>query len=80
MAEMPLPTEIAEFLVHLEKERDLSPNTLVAYTRDLREFSSWLAQTYGINGWDWNEITRTSVRGRALRGDSQESAGQRTHE
>ncbi|MFN5583406.1 tyrosine recombinase XerC [Gemmatimonas sp.] len=63
MAEMPLPTEIAEFLVHLEKERDLSPNTLVAYTRDLREFSSWLAQTYGINGWDWNEITRTSVRG-----------------
>ncbi|WP_409895415.1 tyrosine recombinase XerC [Gemmatimonas sp.] len=60
---MPLPTEIAEFLVHLEKERDLSPNTLVAYTRDLREFSSWLAQTYGINGWDWNEITRTSVRG-----------------
>lgn len=63
MAEMPLPTEIAEFLVHLEKERDLSPNTLVAYTRDLREFSSWLAQTYGINGWDWNELTRTSVRG-----------------
>ena len=63
MSEMPLPTEIAEFLVHLEKERDLSPNTLVAYTRDLREFSSWLAQTYGINGWDWNELTRTSVRG-----------------
>ena len=63
MAEMPLPTEIAEFLVHLEKERDLSPNTLMAYTRDLREFSSWLAQTYGIGGWDWNELTRTSVRG-----------------
>ncbi len=61
--EQPLPTEITEFLVHLEKERDLSPNTLAAYTRDLREFSTWLAQTHGIDGWDWNELTRTSVRG-----------------
>lgn len=59
----PLPTEIGEFLVHLEKERDLSPNTLSAYTRDLREFSTWLAQTYGEQGWDWNELSRTSIRG-----------------
>lgn len=59
----PLPTEISEFLVHLEKERDLSPNTLGAYTRDLREFSTWLAATHGIDGWDWNELSRTSIRG-----------------
>jgi integrase/recombinase XerC len=62
-SERPLPTEIGEFLVHLEKERDLSPNTLSAYTRDLREFSTWLAQTHGENGWNWNELSRTSIRG-----------------
>lgn len=62
-AERPLPTEIAEFLTHLEKERDLSPNTVQAYRRDLKEFAVWLAQTYGIAGWDWNELTRTSIRG-----------------
>lgn len=56
-------TEIAEFLTHLEKERDLSPNTVQAYRRDLGEFSTWLAQTYGVSGWDWNELTRTSIRG-----------------
>lgn len=61
--ETPLPTEIAEFLTHLEKERDLSPNTVQAYRRDLREFSTWLAQSHGANGWDWNELTRTSIRG-----------------
>jgi integrase/recombinase XerC len=58
-----LPTEIAEFLTHLEKERDLSPNTTMAYRRDLRDFSAWLAATHGIGGWDWNEITRTGIRG-----------------
>ncbi|WP_306518977.1 tyrosine recombinase XerC [Gemmatimonas sp.] len=61
--ETPLPTEIGEFLVHIEKERDLSPNTLSAYSRDLREFSTWLAQTHGEQGWDWNELSRTSIRG-----------------
>lgn len=58
-----LPTEIGEFLTHLQKERDLSPNTVGAYTRDLREFSVWLAQTHGVGGWDWNELSRTSIRG-----------------
>jgi integrase/recombinase XerC len=61
--EAPLPVEIGEFLTHLEKERDLSPNTLQAYRRDLREFSSWLASTHGIAGWEWNDLTRTNIRG-----------------
>ncbi|GAB1344623.1 tyrosine recombinase XerC [Gemmatimonas sp.] len=60
--DVPPPTEIGEFLVHLGKERDLSPNTLAAYSRDLREFSTWLAQTHGERGWDWNELSRTSIR------------------
>lgn len=59
----PLPNEIGEFLTHLEKERDLSPNTLQAYRRDLREFSHWLAATHGIGGWEWNDLTRTNIRG-----------------
>lgn len=62
-AEAPLPTEIAEFLVHLEKARDLSPNTVSAYTRDLREFSTWLAATHGEAGWRWDALTRTHIRG-----------------
>lgn len=62
-SEEPLPTEIGEFLVHLEKERDLAGNTVSAYTRDLREFSSWLAHTHGASGWDWNALSRTSIRG-----------------
>ncbi|BAH39549.1 MAG TPA: tyrosine recombinase XerC [Gemmatimonas aurantiaca] len=62
-SETPLPVEIGEFLTHLEKERDLSPNTLQAYRRDLREFASWLAATHGIAGWEWNELTRTNIRG-----------------
>ena len=62
-AETPLPTEIAEFLVHLAKARDLSPNTVSAYTRDLREFSTWLAATHGEAGWQWDALTRTHIRG-----------------
>ena len=35
--------EVEDFLLHLEKERDVSPNTLGAYRRDLTEFVSYLA-------------------------------------
>jgi integrase/recombinase XerC len=59
----PLPVEIAEFIEHLTKERDLSPNTISAYTRDLREFSAFLAATRGIAGWEWNALGRTDIRG-----------------
>jgi integrase/recombinase XerC len=58
-----LPAEIDEFLVHLTKERDLSPNTISAYRRDLREFSTWLASRHGIEGWQWNALGRTDIRG-----------------
>ena len=32
------PPDVAEYLRHLAKERDVSPNTVQAYDRDLREF------------------------------------------
>jgi integrase/recombinase XerC len=59
----PLPTEVEEFLVHLAKERDLSPNTLAAYRRDLRDFTTWLSQSRGMESWDWNALGRAEVRG-----------------
>jgi integrase/recombinase XerC len=59
----PLPVEIDEFLVHLAKERDLSPNTISAYTRDLRDFSHYLAAIKGSATWDWNELGRIEMRG-----------------
>ncbi|MEP6779695.1 MAG: tyrosine recombinase XerC [Gemmatimonadaceae bacterium] len=59
----PLPDAIREFLTHLEKERDVSPHTLSAYTRDLRSFSNYLASSKGIESWDWGELTRLDIRG-----------------
>lgn len=58
-----LPAEVEEFLVHLQKERDLSPHTVKAYRRDLHEFTTYLATTKGIAKWDWNDITRVEIRG-----------------
>lgn len=61
--ERPLDPEVKEFLTHLEKERDMSRNTLLAYERDLRAFSRYLAQERGIEGWEWPELTRLDIRG-----------------
>ena len=54
---------VAEFLEHLQKERDLSPNTLQAYARDLAEFVAYLATYYGPSGWTWQGVDRLAVRG-----------------
>lgn len=62
-ASLELPTELSEYLTSLAKERDLSPNTLLAYRRDLGEFSTWLAERHGIDGWKWEELGRTDIRG-----------------
>ncbi|MBC8090308.1 MAG: tyrosine recombinase XerC [Phycisphaerae bacterium] len=58
-----LAPEVREFLTHLEKERDVSPNTLSAYERDLRAFSMYLAQARGVEGWQWGELNRLDIRG-----------------
>ena len=61
--EVPLPVEIGEYLLHLIKERDLSPHTVNAYRRDLRDLSAYLASIKGTAGWDWNALGRTEIRG-----------------
>jgi integrase/recombinase XerC len=60
---------VAEFLAHLEKERGLSPNTLVAYRRDLVGLAGFLAG-YGDAGRDgggdgavdWARVDRLALR------------------
>jgi len=55
--------EVAEFLTHLEKERDVSPHTLTAYRRDLEEFVGFLGKYYGIGEWSWQGVDRLAIRG-----------------
>ena len=53
--------EIAEYLEHLEKERDVSPHTLKAYGRDLEAFTEFCDRHYG--SWTWETVDRLGLRG-----------------
>ena len=55
--------DVADFLVHLAKERNVSPNTLAAYEHDCREFLVFLDGYYGDGGWSWQGIDRLAMRG-----------------
>lgn len=61
---MPIQSpEVNDFLLHMEKERDVSPHTLKAYRRDLDELLEYLASYYGENAWTWQGIDRLAIRG-----------------
>jgi integrase/recombinase XerC len=53
---------VDEFLRHIESGRQLSPNTVAAYRRDLAEFSGFLAQRRPTEAHDWQDIDRSTVR------------------
>jgi integrase/recombinase XerC len=55
--------EVEDFLLHLEKERDVSPHTLKAYRRDLSELLEFLASYYGERDWSWQGVDRLALRG-----------------
>jgi integrase/recombinase XerC len=55
--------EIEDYLEHLAKERDVSPNTVRAYQRDLREFGDFLGRYYGTGDWTWQGVDRLAMRG-----------------
>jgi integrase/recombinase XerC len=57
------PPDVEEYLRHLSKERDVSPNTVKAYDRDLHEFVAYLGSYYGIDGWSWEGVDRLAMRG-----------------
>jgi integrase/recombinase XerC len=54
---------VGAFLIHLQKERDVSPHTLRAYGRDLEEFTRYLVSYYGNGAWTWQGVDRLAVRG-----------------
>ncbi len=55
--------DVEEYLRHLAKERDVSPNTITAYRRDLHEFVAFLGGYYGTDGWSWEGVDRLAMRG-----------------
>jgi integrase/recombinase XerC len=59
----PIHPDVAEYLEHLTKERDVSPNTIKAYARDCSEFVAFLTQYHGGAAWSWQEVDRLAMRG-----------------
>jgi integrase/recombinase XerC len=55
--------DVAEFLLHLEKEQNDSPHTLIAYRRDLDAFVEFLGSYYGTEAWTWGGVDRLAIRG-----------------
>ncbi|HEU4721095.1 MAG TPA: tyrosine-type recombinase/integrase, partial [Gemmatimonadaceae bacterium] len=58
-----MPPDVEEFLRHLAKERDVSPNTVLAYQRDLVAFVAFLGSYYGAGSWSWEGVDRLAMRG-----------------
>lgn len=64
-AEPPLAPEVAEYLEHLAKERDVSPHTLSAYERDLRGLTTFLGRHMDAAAdatVQWSAVTRQDLR------------------
>ena len=55
--------DVDAFLVHLEKERNVSSHTLKAYGRDCAEFVAFLTEYYGGASWTWQGVDRLAMRG-----------------
>ncbi len=60
----PARPEVTDFLRHLEHERQLSPNTLTAYRRDLGQLEGFLGEYLGREGWTWADpdVDRLALR------------------
>jgi tyrosine recombinase XerC len=57
------PSEIAEFLAYLDKERNDSPNTVRAYGRDVERFRAFCDGYYGgARRWSWVTVDRLALR------------------
>jgi integrase/recombinase XerC len=54
--------EIEAFLAFLAKERNDSPHTVRAYTRDVEDFAAFCATYYG-GVWTWGGVDRLAIRG-----------------
>jgi len=54
---------VDDYLEHLQKERDVSPNTVAAYGRDLRAFIDFLNEYNHGKSWEWGSVDRMAMRG-----------------
>ena len=52
-----------DFLTHIAKARDQSPNTIKAYGRDLDEFCGFLDRRTGNADWTFDKVDRLALRG-----------------
>ncbi|MGD2068059.1 MAG: tyrosine-type recombinase/integrase [Gemmatimonadota bacterium] len=59
----PAEDAVVDFLLHLEKERQLSPHTVKAYRRDLADLREFLTAYYGTPEWGWEHVDRLTLRG-----------------
>ena len=59
---LPAHPDIVAFLTHLAKERDVSPNTLRAYRKDLLNLETFLSTQLGP-GFSWANVDRLVLRG-----------------
>ncbi len=57
--------EVADFLRHLADERQLSPNTVRAYAKDLDDLGTFLSGYLGRTSWRWSDadVDRLALRG-----------------
>jgi integrase/recombinase XerC len=57
--------EVADFLKHIADERQLSPNTVKAYAKDLEDLATFLDQYLGRAEWRWGDadVDRLALRG-----------------
>ena len=63
MADLPLGRALVrEFLTHIEKAKDQSPNTIKAYGRDLDEFCDFLDRRAGNANWSFAKVDRLALR------------------
>jgi integrase/recombinase XerC len=53
---------VEAFLQYVRHERGLSPHTVAAYQRDLRDFQSFLAGHMDLPAWGWGDVDRLDIR------------------
>ena len=57
--------DVEQFLRHLTDERQLSPNTVQAYARDLAQLEAFIGEYLGRESWRWSDedVDRLALRG-----------------
>ncbi|MSR35142.1 MAG: tyrosine recombinase XerD [Gemmatimonadetes bacterium] len=58
----PAGEAVASFLEHIARERQLSPNTVQAYRKDLDDLSVFLTDYVGSPTWEWTSVDRLALR------------------